>query len=178
MEKTASRIPWFGVALILFGALLLVSKLNFVRISFHQVFWPVVMLLSLVGVGRGFAQGRRGKIFFGTVVFLYSVFFLLHSIDQLDIGGHLIIASTFVIFGAAFFMLWCNDFRDWFHLVPAILLGGVGAAFLGSELGYFSHWEVLDVVRLYWPLGLILFGAGMILRKRMHAPDQSPPAAS
>ena len=177
MDKPVSRIPWFGVALVLFGALLLVSKLNIVDLSFHEVFWPVVMLLSLVGVGRGFARGKRGKIFFGTLVFLYAVFFLLHSIDRLDIGGHLVVASTFLIFGAAFLMVWCNDFRDWFHLVPAVLLGGVGVAFFGSELGYFSHWEILDAVRLYWPLGLILFGAGMILRKRMHTPsDTNAPA--
>jgi hypothetical protein len=177
MEKPGPRIPWLGIALILFGALLLVNKLDLVDISFHQIFWPIVMLLGLVGVGRGFGRGKRGKIFFGTLVFLFGLYFLLHSIDRFEIGGHLIVASSFLIFGIAFLMVWFNDVRDWYYLIPAALSGGVGVALLGSELGYLSHWEVLDAVRVYWPLALILFGVGMILRRKMHSSSDTTPAA-
>lgn len=177
MEKPVTRIPWLGIALIVFGALLLVNKLDLVDMSFHEIFWPIVMLLGLVGVGRGFGRGKRGKIFFGTIVFLYAVYFLLHAVDRFEIGGHLIVASTFLIFGIAFLMVWLNDIRDWYYLIPALLSGGVGVALLGSEMGYLSHWDVLDVVQVYWPLALILFGLGMILRRRkMHATDASSAA--
>ena len=176
MEKKPSRIPWFGVALILFGLLLLVDKLDWVNLSFHEVFWPIVMLLSLAGVGRGFAQGKRGKIFFSTTAFLFALFFLLQSIESLEVSGDLVVASTFLIFGTACLMVWCNDFRDWFYLIPAACLGGIGTALLLSELGYISHWAIMDAVEIYWPLGLILFGLGMILRRKMHPADTNAPA--
>jgi hypothetical protein len=131
-----------------------------------------------VGVGRGFGRGRRGKIFFGTVVFLYGLYFLLHSIDAFEVGGHLVVASTFVIVGSAFLMVWLNDLRDWYYLIPALLSGAVGSALFLSELGYLSHWEVLDAVRVYWPLVLILFGAGMILRRRMQHAEAEDAAAT
>lgn len=178
MTKLPSRIPWFGVALILFGLLLLVNKLDLLDVSFHEIFWPIIMLLGLVGVARGFGRGKRAKIFFSTAVFLYALFFLLHSIDRFEVEGHLVVASSFLIFGIACLMVWCNDLRDWFYLVPATLLSGVGVALLASELGYLSHWQVIDAVEVYWPLALILFGLGMILRRKLHTTDTNAHAPS
>jgi hypothetical protein len=105
-------------------------------------------------------------------VFLYGLYFFLHSIDSFEVGGHLVVASTFVIVGTAFLMVWLNDMRDWYYLIPAFLSGAVGGALFLSEVGYLSHWEVLDAVSVYWPLVLILFGVGMIMRRRMQHTDQ------
>ena len=176
MEQPKNRFPWLGIVLILFGAALLVKKLGYVDVSFHELFWPFVMLMGLVGVGRGFARGRRAKIFFGTLAFLYAVYFFLNGLDRFDISGHLMVGASFLIFGIAFFMVWLNDLRDWYFLIPAILSGGVGSALFVSELGYMSQWDVLDAVRIYWPLALILFGLGMVLRRRIQHTPTEPPA--
>ena len=76
MKNITPKISWFGIALILVGAVLLLDRFHILHLAFSTVFWPIVMVLALIGVGRGFSQNRRGKIFWNTVWFLYGLFFL------------------------------------------------------------------------------------------------------
>jgi hypothetical protein len=171
MKVSSAKIPWFGVALIIFGALLLIDKLDLVDLSFHEIFWPVIMLLGLAGVGRGFTQNKKAKIFFGTVVFLYALFFFLHSMESVDLNSYLAIPSTFLILGIAFLMVFCNNFQEWIFLIPSLLLGGIGVALILGEMGVLYYWEVWDAVAMYWPVALVLFGLGMVLRRKVQQPD-------
>ena len=171
MLKPSSRFPWFGIALIIFGALLILDKFNLINVSFHEIFWPIVMLLGLVGVGRGFTQSKRAKIFFGAVVFLFALFFMLNSFDSIEVNGAILAPSIFIIFGIACLMVFCNNFKDWFYLIPAVLLGGIGVALILSEMGLLYYWEVWDMVFMYWPIILVLFGLGMVIRRRTTPPD-------
>ena len=56
------KIPWFGVGLVIIGAAILIQKLHLVELEFWSVFWPVMMLLALIGVSRGFARDRRASV--------------------------------------------------------------------------------------------------------------------
>jgi len=176
MSNGRKGIPWFGVALVVVGVAILLQKLHVVEVEFGMVFWPLLMLLGLVGVARGFALGARGKIFWGTVGFLYALFFLLRSLDFVEIRPHMFLPATFLVFGIAFLMLSVNTFRDWYFLIPAAILGGTGAMFLLAEYGYLYYWDVWQAVRLYWPAVLILFGLGIILKRRPGQTSNSPSA--
>jgi len=67
--------------------------------------------------------------------------------------------------------------RDWHLLVPGAFLLLVGGAILSTELGYAQTWVVAPVVNRWWPAGLVLFGAAMLLnhsrgpRARRSAPS-------
>jgi hypothetical protein len=170
METDKQHIPWTGIVLIILGAALLLDRLHVLNIDFSNVFWTLIMLIGIVGVGRGFARNRRGKIFFGTIFFLYGMFFFLRSLDFVELHAHMLFPATLVIFGIAFLMIYLANFRDWFLLIPALFFGGVGVAFMLTELGYLYRWEVWEAVRLYWPIVLILFGVALIFRCRLQQP--------
>jgi len=175
MSNHKYKTSWFGIALMIVGGFMLLERFNVVDIDFATVFWPLMMLIGIVSVGRGFSQERRGKIFWGTVLFLYSLFFLLKSIDSFEIYGYTFFPASFLIFGIAFLMMYLNNFKDWPFLIPAFLLSVVGALFILSEYGFLYRWEVWDIMRLYWPVILILLGLAMLLRRKYHssAPTQS-----
>ncbi len=165
MNITRNKISWFGIALIIVGVAMLLNRLNIFNIAFSVIFWPLIMIGGLIAVAHGFSQNRQGKIYWGTVLFLYSLLFLLRSIDTIELYTNIFFASTFLIFGIGFFMLFLNNLKDWHFLIPAILLTGIGSLFIFTEYGCLSHRELLVVVRTYWPVVLILFGVVILLRK-------------
>lgn len=170
MEQHHSRFPWFGAALIVVGTVLLLKRFFVLSIEFSQIFWGLIVLLGFVGVTRGFSQNLRWKVYWSTVGFLYGLFFFLRSIDTLEVHAHIFFPATFMIFGLAFFMIYIFNLRDWQFLIPGVSLTVCGAAFILTEFGYFDTWEVWDFIRTYWPVLLILFGVGMITRRRTQPP--------
>jgi len=165
MDRDHSRFSWFGVALIIFGAVLLAKQFSILAIGFSEVFWGLVALLGFVGVVRGFSRNRRWKVFWASVWFLYGLFFFLRTIGLVDAVFNIFFPATFMIFGLAFLMAYLLDLRDWYLLVPALTLSFCGGAFILSEWGYFDSWEVWRFIRTYWPVLLILFGAAMMARR-------------
>src|SRR5436190_15815654 len=116
------QIPWFGIAIIVVGVAILLTRLHLVDLEFSNVFWPLMMGLAVVNVTRGFAKERRGQIFGGTVWFLYSLFFFLRSADFIEVRPHMFIPASFITLGIAFLMLYVNNFRDWYFVIPACIL--------------------------------------------------------
>ena len=165
-DSRKGPIPLIAVALIVVGGMLLLDRLNVVRIEYDMVFWFLVMLVGLMRVVQGFSRDRRGRIFAGTVLFLYGLFFLLRSSDYVDVRMRMFIPATFLVFGIALLMMFLNNYREWELLIPSFLFCGIGIAFVLSELGYLDSYEVWDVVHLYWPLGLVVVGLALLLRRR------------
>jgi hypothetical protein len=173
------RIPWLGVIFVVLGLMLLIEKLGYYHLHFGMIFWPLVLIFGFMKVVEGFSGNNSGRIFFGTICFLYGVYFLLRSSDYFEMRFHMFLPATFIIIGFAFVMIFLNTPREWAFLLPAILLMSAGIAYLLSDVGYFSPWEVRELVRLYWPVGLIIAGLAIILRwrsqKSAHTPSEPPP---
>lgn len=174
MSRTATRVSLFGLFLVVFGALLLLRKAGVIDLRAGEVIWPLLTLFGLIIAGRGLADGRRGKIVGGTVLFLYSIFFLVRSTAGYDLPFEMIVPSTFIVFGIVFLMLFVNRPAEWYFLVPGLLLLLVAASFLMTEYGYWYGWEVRDAIATWWPLALVLMGGGMLLRKRSAGRSDTP----
>jgi hypothetical protein len=166
------RFPWIGVILIVAGGAMLVNRLGIFQIGYSYIVWSLVMIFGVVEVGRGFSSSNSGRIFFGTVLFLYGLYFLLRATDYVELRGHMFIPATFIIVGFAFIMTYLNNVREWAFLIPATILMGLGAAYILSETGYLYPWEVREMVRMYWPVGLILIGLAILFRRRVHIHKQ------
>jgi hypothetical protein len=154
---------------------MLLDHFNVFNVEFSTIFWPLMMLVGIVVVSRGFGNNQRGKIFWGSVLFLYALFFFLRSIDYFDIHGRLIFPSSFIIFGVAFFMMYLGNTKDWPLIIPAAILGGMGMLFLLTEYGYLCRWDVWDVIVDYWPILLIIIGLVMILKHKSSVTQPKPP---
>jgi hypothetical protein len=168
VNNNSVRISWFGIVLIVLGLIMLLDRFHLVMISFGTVFWPLVMLLGIVTVVRGFSDNRTGKIFWGTVMFLFALFFFLRSSEYFEVRAHVFPPALFLIFGIAFLMTFVNNVREWYMLIPAIAFGGIGVFLILVEYGYiyrWDAWEVWNATRLYWPILVILFGLALMLRR-------------
>ena len=84
----------------------------------------------------------------------------------MEVRGHLIVPATFLILGISFLMMYINDVREWAYLIPSVILAGVGVVVLLADTEYLSGYEVYDILHTYWPVGLILVGIAIILRRR------------
>ncbi|MBI3765685.1 MAG: hypothetical protein HY277_04180, partial [Ignavibacteriales bacterium] len=164
MVNTNFRVSWFGIALIVMGGALLLDRLHIIDVEFSTIFWSLIMVLGLITAAQGFSQSRRGKVFWGTVWFLFGLFFFLRSLDSIEIHRHMFVPATLLIVGAGFLMMFIQNVRDWYYLIPATILCGIGGLFILADYGYLYRWEVWEAVHLYWPIALILVGIGIILR--------------
>lgn len=174
MNTKYSDIPWFALFLIVIGTILFLNKLDVLEIEFASIFWPLAMLFGISKVVIGFSKDKRGLIFLGTVVFLYGLFFFIRSLDFIEIHSHLFLPATLLICGVAFLMIYLQNLRDWPLLIPAVILGGLGSAFILTELGYLTRWEIQEMIHLYWPIALILVGLGIIFRRKASSNPSMP----
>ena len=160
------RFPIFGLILLLVGIALLLERLDILAFGWGRILWSAVTLLGAGVVIRAFLDNSRGKVFWGTVLFLYGLLFLLRSLRLVENHWELFMPATMAILGFAFFMLFVFDPKDWHLLIPSVVLLAFGGAFMLSEAGYVRRWEMWDTVGRWWPVILILVGFSLILRRK------------
>lgn len=160
------KIPVFGILLIVVGAALLLEKVEVIEFGWSRILWAAVSVLGAAIVIRAFVQDGRGGIFWGTVLFLYGLYFFMRSLDLVEGQFTVFMPASMVILGFAFLMLFVSDAKDWHLLIPSVILLGFGGAFMLTEVGYIHRWEMWDTVGTWWPLILVLVGLSLILRRR------------
>ena len=166
MIRSKSKLSIVGVVLVVFGIALLLERLDLLDIGFGRILWVSLGLLGGWLVVRSFVYNERGKAFWGTVLFLISVYFLLNSLGVLELHGRAIGPAVLLILGFAFLILFVQNPRAWQMLIPAVILGGLGTVFISTDLGYLYGWDILRVIQTYWPVVLILIGISLVFRRR------------
>jgi len=161
--NTIARVPILGILLVLAGLGLLLDQLHVIDFGWEKVLWLAVAILGALLTFRAFTNDEQGKIFFGTILFLFGLLFFLRSFDIIRHGEHIIWPAILVIIGLAFLMLYVNNPREWVLIIPTVLFVGLGAVFMLAELDYLYYWDVWYAVRQYWPAILILIGVAMIV---------------
>jgi len=157
------RVSWFGLALILVGALLLLQRMEFIHLHWSVLLWASMALLGLRLLLTGFPQSRRGRVFWGTQILLFGTYQVAGGIGLIGQHWYYLAPAWLMFIGAGFLMMYLTDMRNWHLLVPATAAGGFGLMLLLAEFGVLSRWEVTDAVKEYWPIALILFGLLMLL---------------
>jgi len=154
----------FGFFLVMLGAGLLLVRFSGVRVSRVDVWWLAVGMFGLVLTVYAALHGKRGGAFWGPfLLFLSAAVFLRRSgfIDPMLWDWP---AALSLVLGASFLILYFFDPRRIGVLVPVILFGGAGVLY------YLWWWDILDwyevryYVRTYWPVLLILWGLGFMIR--------------
>lgn len=164
-QKTL-RFPFFGIALILLGTGLLLDRLGYLNFGWDKIFSVGLMLFGAGLTWRAFMFDERGKVFFATMSFLFGLLLFLTSTHLVIDSPALVLPSVLLIIGFSFIMIFVLDTHEWGVLIPGIILTALGGTFMLSRLGYVQVREIIDAGEIYWPLLLILIGAGMLLRRR------------
>jgi hypothetical protein len=158
-----TKMSWFGLAFIVAGVLLLLQHMDVFHLQWSIVLWSAMALAGLrLGIS-GFQRSSRTKVFWGSQLLFLGMYQVFGTIGVIGSYWYFLAPSLFIMAGAGFFMMFLVRTTDWHLLVPAVVLGGFGAAMVFAEFGVMSRWQIMDVVNDYWPLALILFGGLMLL---------------
>ena len=164
-KQQITRVPILGLFLVILGVGLLLRQLNIVNVD-----GETFLIFGLVAYGgamviRSFTMDIRQSLFFGSLCFYSGVLLLLGKYDLVENSPFIYVPGFLIVFGLAFLMLFVFNFKDYHLLVPSFIFIGIGVAFMMTEIGYWYVSDVKDVIRMYWPAALILFGGLMLLKR-------------
>jgi LiaF transmembrane domain len=160
------KFPLFGILLILVGSVLLLDRTGVISLGWHAVFWGLVMLLGAYKITWGFSNPAHEGIFWGTIFFCVGGYNFLNELDLLEFSPSMLMPLLVLVIGTGIFLNYLRHLQDWHLLVPALFFMGLGTAMILSELGTVGRWEVLGVVKTYWPVALVFFGTALLLNRK------------
>ncbi|MDI6802754.1 MAG: hypothetical protein QME58_02760 [Bacteroidota bacterium] len=166
-----NKYPWNGIILIFLGVALLIHQTGLINIRFYQIIWIALALWGFIITIRGFATNSNGKVFWGTALFLTGISFIIHSFNLIEMPHRIFLPAVFIIFGFAFLMMFVNNFREYSSFILSIIFFVIGGLLILAEIGYLNRWDVLYYIKNYWPIILIILGAGLILKRKQKRLD-------
>lgn len=165
-RSPSARFPILGLILILLGAGLLMERFGYLHMGWGLLISGGLMILGLGLVIRALQHEGGGKIFGGTLLFLYGALFLLSELGLVSNHGAVFLPATLLILGISFVMIFVVDTREWGVLIPGGIFLFLGSAFMLANVDLLQAEAVMNVVRVYWPVLLILIGVSLVFRRR------------
>lgn len=159
------HFPLFPVLLILVGALLLLDRLDILAFGWWSLLWGVIAMVGAYKVAAGLRSPGRGGIVWGTIWFFVGLYFVLDEANLIRLPGGAEFPLLLVVVGCGFLLSFLRQWREWHLAVPAVAFLGIGGVMLLAEFGYLGRWMVLDAIRQWWPLALVLFGAALLMNR-------------
>lgn len=148
----------FGVLLLILGLLFLLTNIR--AFSLDKT-WPILPLFIGIGFITAYASNRQKPdlLIPGTILIVISLLFLYCSLT--DWSKMVQLWPIFLIAPAiGFYLVYFLGPKNKTLLMPATVLLLIGVAFF-----------VLDtLLNKYWPIILILVGAGIVLNQYLHRP--------
>ncbi len=166
MAKELKSLPLSGIILIVLGITLLLYQTRVIDVRFSQLLWSGLTILGCFITVQGFIKNRNGKIFWGTALFLTSVYFLLNSLRWIYIYHDMFFPAFLLIFGFAFLMVYVNNLKEFVPLIIGVALIAIGGAFILAQNDYLNWWEVRYIIKNFWPVILILLGLAILFKSR------------
>jgi hypothetical protein len=169
-QQSLRRIPLIGIVLIAVGLLLLAEHIGMLRVTFWNVIIGLMIIYGAILVIRSFSGGERGKVFWGTMLFFFGIYFLLENLNLVNASFPIIGPVLFLIFGFSFLMMYLYRPSDWHLIIPTLFFLGIGGLIIAEEYSLIQAIHYERYIRMYWPLLLILFGLGLIIKARRRRP--------
>lgn len=169
-KQKITSIPVFGIILIVVGVGLLLRQMNVLRVDGGTLILTGLLAYGGTMIVRSFLLNVRKSLFFGSLCFYSSVILFLGKYDFINNSPNIYIPAFVIVFGLSFLMLFIFNFNDYHLLVPSVIFLGLGISLMLTEIGYWYVSDVKEAIVLYWPLGLILFGGLMLIRRKTKYP--------
>jgi len=174
------RILILGILLITLGVVLLLDRLDLLLVRWNGLAWVVGVCFGGFFAVDGFLRKRRGRIYWGSVLFFFSLYWALTRWDVIYHHGFYVTPVILLSFGLSFFALFASDPKEYGLLIPGVILSGVATIMILWWWEYLEWYEVRYAVRTYWPLVFVIWGVALLLKRRNppaigqpHPPDGS-----
>jgi hypothetical protein len=159
------RLPWFGFALIAVGAVMLLHRFQVITIGWAEGLWIVLTGVGAVNMVRGFMHHRRGSIFWGWMLAAVAGYLALEKLDVVYLEGYLQMPALLIAVGVGLLLVFARHTAEWAYGLAGAVLGVLGVAIYGAESGWIDNSAVREAISQYWPVGLILLGAAILLSR-------------
>ena len=170
-----TRVIVIGSLLILVGAILLLDRLDLFDFRWNRLFWIVAASLGAFFVVDGFLRKLRGRIFWGSMMFFVSTYYIMLQWRIIDRYSFYTVPAFLIAIGFSLVMLYLHEPREVALLIPAILFIGTGAAAILWWWEVIDWWDVRHAIRTYWPLLFVLWGVALIVRRKPRRPQAVEP---
>ncbi len=166
-----------GIALIVFGAILLLHQLNIFLITLAHIFALVMVLIGASMLKKSMYAPQRKGLLGGTFFTLLGLAIILFNISSRPFERPLFLGVLFSILAISNLIYFAfSGFPRSVNVFSAIFFAAVGGSMLLIHYEIIDVWQFEEVVGTYWPVALILLGFFIILdniiqKKRMTPPE-------
>ncbi len=164
----------FGILLIALGAVLLLDRLDVLFVRWDSVAWIVGACLGGYLVVDGFVRKRGARIYWGSVLFFFCVYWVLAEWNVVYHHNFYVTPVILLSFGLSFFLLYASSPREFGLLIPAVLLSGAGTVMILWWWEYVEWYEVRHALNTYWPLLFVIWGVSLLLKRRPPVQNSTP----
>jgi hypothetical protein len=160
-----------GIILIIIGITILLFQNDWIDFSRADFVTYGCIAVGILFLWKGFQRTDKRGILGGVFFTAYGATMLLMRERVLPRDDEFGLAAFFLVLAIANFVYMFYKSDKITNLIWGSIFGIIGALFLWIYYGYYPSWYVYDQIELYWPLILVLIGAGMIVKgisKRRH----------
>lgn len=160
--RRPSIIP--GLLLIIIGILFLLNKFLPFSFGWYEIYPLIFLAMGILFFVSIIGKPHKGAVFPGTILLLLGIFFILRNFDLIPYRYvREVWPIMLIIFGFAFLAIFITKPSDWGVLIPAGICLFIGGIFYANRFYHF-YWDAWDLFADYWPVFLILIGAGIVLK--------------
>jgi len=159
------------IYLILFTIILIL--LRFIGIADFNNNELLGYILIIYGLGlyySSYLKSIRLGLFFGSVMFLTGIVFLIIGNFIIMDTNQLIVPSIILISAASVFMLYVNDSKQKIALYLSIVFSIAGVVYIGihSKYGYHDFIPyLLKIIKLYWIVIVMLVTVMLLVNREL-----------
>lgn len=151
-----------GIILIAIGAVLLINKLTPYSIGWDEIYPLILIILGLLIFKTVLKKRDKGGVFFGTLLFLLGVYFLVKNYDIIPYEYvREVFPIIMIILGLSFLTVFVFSPKDLGPIIPGGILLFIGTVVLLQRLDLF-YLDLGEIISEYWPITLILIGGAII----------------
>ncbi len=149
--------------LILVGVLLLLNQLDYLNFSRGNFLIIACFFLGVVLLNKGFNNSDRKGILGGSFFILEGASLLLMQLGYLPKLDSLGWGLFFMNIGLANIVYYLFKRTHFSNLTTGLIFILLGVPFVAATYDLIRVWMIADVLSVYWPIILIIIGAGLLI---------------
>ncbi len=166
-----------GIALIVFGALLLLHQMDVFLITRAHLVALVMVLIGASMLKKSMDTTQHKGLLGGTFFTLFGLAIILFNLSFRPFERPLFLGVLFSILAVSNLIYFAfSGLPKSLNVFSAIFFAAVGGSMLLIHYNIIDIWQFEEVIGTYWPVALILLGFFIILdnilqKKRMSSPE-------